>query len=95
MPAIGLGTFAETLLVQFAIVDEVMLARNIKDLGRLRALNHLGRSIKLGCLRVLGNIAGMDHEVRRFHPGRNHVNLSIAFVSAHVTFVFAPLLKPM
>ena len=48
MPAIGLGTFAQTLLVQFAIVDEVMLARNIKDLGRLRALNHLGRSIKLG-----------------------------------------------
>jgi hypothetical protein len=38
MPAIGLGTFAETLLVQFAIVDEVILSGNIKDLGRLRAL---------------------------------------------------------
>jgi hypothetical protein len=32
IPAIGLGTFAETLLALFAIVDEVMLAGNIKDL---------------------------------------------------------------
>jgi hypothetical protein len=34
IPTIGLGTFAETLLVLFAIVDEVILAGNIKDLVR-------------------------------------------------------------
>jgi hypothetical protein len=37
VPAIAHGSFAETLLVLHAIVDEIVLARNVEDLADLEA----------------------------------------------------------
>src|SRR5579859_35440 len=75
VPTIALGVLAETLLVLRTIVDEVMLTWDVKYLADFGALDYLHGCIELRCFRVLGNIAGVNHEIGRLHSRRDHVDL--------------------
>ena len=94
VPAVAGSAFAEALLVLHAIVDKVVLTRNIEHLA-LDTLNHLRSRIELCRLRVLRDVAGVQHEVRSLRPAGAVLARSIAFFSVPVTSGFAPLLNPI
>src|ERR1700728_2036033 len=76
VPAISYRSLAESLLVQHAIVERIiMLTRNIKNFADLRAFDHLHSRIELRSFRVLRDVSGVDHEVRRLHPHRDNIDL--------------------
>src|SRR5207244_11384941 len=64
-PACTLRPLPVARQIQLAVVrEDVMLARHAKDFARLGNLEHLGTGIELLGFRKMGEIPGVDPEVR-------------------------------
>src|SRR5664279_139904 len=69
VPAITDCAFPESFLIQCAIIErKIMLTGNVEYLSCLRTLNHLPSRIELRGLRVLSDVASMNHEVWQLRP---------------------------
>src|SRR6516225_2198683 len=66
VPAVADGVLSKPLLILFAVIQKIVLARNIEDLVA-ESFDEFGGGIELSRFGVLGYVAGMEHEVGSCH----------------------------
>src|SRR6266702_684192 len=72
VPARAPGPFAEAFAVlRSVIVDDVMLARHVKDIASLATLQDLLERVEFLGFSEMGEVAGVEHEGRSFGQGVN------------------------